>query len=297
MGLEVSALLMAICGGGAGCGLLLIGIGARGGRVFGTRDGARRSLVPSEQLVARVTCALGAATAVALLTKWPVAAVAAGIVGYGLPDIRRAAGAHQREIARVEAIASWTEQLRDTLSAANGLEHAITASARLAPGPLAVPVGRLAARLQYEPLADALREFAAEVDHPLADFVIAALVMAAERQARELGPLLGHLAECARDDARMRSRVWVGRARTRTAVRIIGGVVVASVGALYLIDGAYLAPYGTISGQIVLVAVFSMFAVALAAMDRIGQIAMPERFVGKRVGRHESARPAVGDHR
>jgi hypothetical protein len=74
-------------------------------------------------------------------------------------------------------------------------------------------------------------------------------------------------------------------------------VVVASVGALYLIDGAYLAPYGTISGQIVLVAVFSMFAVALAAMDRIGQIAMPERFVGKRAGRHESARPVVGDHR
>jgi Flp pilus assembly protein TadB len=254
-------------------------------------------LVPSEQLVARVTCALGAATAVALLTTWPVAAAASGIVGYGLPNIRRAAGRHQREIARVEAIASWTEQLRDTLSAANGLEHAITAGARLAPGPLAVPVARLAARLPYEPLADALREFAAEVDHPLADFVIAALVMAAEREARELGPLLGHLADCARDDARMRSRVWVGRARTRTAVRIIGGVVIASVGALYVIDGAYLAPYGTISGQIVLFGVFAMFAVALATMDRIGQIAMPERFVGKRVPRHEFVRPALGGQR
>ena len=294
----MSGLLTAICGGGAGCGLSLIVIGARGGRIFGARGaGVRRSPVPSEQLVARVTCALGAATAVALLTKWPVAAAAAGIVGYGLPNIRSAAGRHQREIARVEAIASWTEQLRDTLSAANGLEHAITAGALLAPGPLAVPVGRLAARLQYEPLADALREFATEVDHPLADFVIAALVMAAEREARDLGPLLGHLADCARDDARMRSRVWVGRARTRTAVRIIGGVVVASVGALYVIDGAYLAPYGTMSGQIVLFAVFTMFAVALATMDRIGQIAMPERFVGKRVRSHELSRPAAGGQR
>ncbi len=294
----MSGLLTAIFGGGAGCGLLLILTGARGRRFFSVRGAdARRSLVPSEQLVARVTCAIGAATGVALLTKWPVAAVAAGIVGYGLPNIRRAAGRHQREIARVEAIASWTEQLRDTLSAANGLEHAITAGARLAPGPLAVPVARLAARLQYEPLADALREFAAEVDHPLADFVIAALVMAAEREARELGPLLGHLADCARDDARMRSRVWVGRARPRTAVRIIGGVVVASVGALYVIDGAYLAPYGTTSGQIVLFGVFTMFAVALATMDRIGQIAMPERFVGKRVPRHEFVRPAAGDQR
>jgi hypothetical protein len=80
-------------------------------------------------------------------------------------------------------------------------------------------------------------------------------------------------------------------------VRIIGGVVVASVGALYVIDGAYLAPYGTMSGQIVLLGVFTMFAAALAAMDRIGQIAMPERFVGKRVPRHEFIRPAAGDQR
>ena len=106
--------------------------------------------------------------------------------------------------------------------------------------------------------------------------------MAAEREARELGPLLGHLAECARDDARMRSRVWVGRARTRSAVRIIGGVVVISVIALALIDRHYLQPYGTVTGQLVLLAVIALFAAALAAMDRIGRIAVPERFVGRR---------------
>lgn len=275
---------MALLGGAAGCGLLLVVMGARGRRILGsTGAGAGRSLVPTEQLVLRLACALGAAVGVALVTKWPVAAASAGVVGYGLPNIRAAAGRHQREISRVEAIASWTEQLRDTLSAANGLEHAITAGARLAPGPLELPVARMAARLQYQPLAEALREFAVEVDHPLADFVAAALVMAAEREARELGPLLGHLAECARDDARMRSRVWVGRARTRTAVRIIGGVVVASVGALYLIDRHYLAPYGSVSGQIVLLVVVGLFAGALVAMDRMGRIAMPERFVGRRV--------------
>ncbi|MGD9701901.1 MAG: type II secretion system F family protein [Acidimicrobiia bacterium] len=280
----VNALVMALLGGAAGCGLLLVVMGARGRRILGsTGAGAGRSLVPTEQLVLRLACALGAAVGVALVTKWPVAAASAGVVGYGLPNIRAAAGRHQREISRVEAIASWTEQLRDTLSAANGLEHAITAGARLAPGPLELPVARMAARLQYQPLAEALREFAVEVDHPLADFVAAALVMAAEREARELGPLLGHLAECARDDARMRSRVWVGRARTRTAVRIIGGVVVASVGALYLIDRHYLAPYGSVSGQIVLLVVVGLFAGALVAMDRMGRIAMPERFVGRRV--------------
>jgi len=279
----MTSLVVAALGAGVGCGLLLAVAGLRGRRAVGTpRRSARRVAVSSERLVAQLACALGAATVVAMVTRWPVAAAAAGLVGYGLPNIRAAAGRHQREVARVEAVAAWTEQLRDTLSAANGLEHAIMAGARLAPGPLELPVARLSARLRYEPLGSALREFATEVDHPLADFVVAALVMAAEREARDLGPLLGHLAECARDDARMRSRVWVGRARTRSAVRIIGGVVVVSVIALALIDRHYLRPYGAATGQLVLLVVIALFAGALAAMDRIGRIAMPERFVGRR---------------
>lgn len=280
----MTPLTFALLGAGAGIGSLLVVLGLRGRRVMGGGRGAP-SIIPTEQLVLRISCAVGASTAVALTTGWPVAAVASGVVGFGIPNIRRASGRHARETAKVEAIATWAEQLRDTLSAANGLEHAIVAGAALTPAPLEAPVARLAARLQYEPLSRSLRDFAVEVDHPLADFVVAALVMAAEREARELGPLLGHLAECARDDARMRSRVWVGRARTRTAVRIIGAVVVVTVAALYVINADYLAPYGSTSGQLVLVAVIGMFAAALAAMERLGRITMPERFIARRAGR------------
>lgn len=277
----MSSLSIAVLGAGVGCGLVLVLLGLRGRRVLGAPGGRGRTIIPSEQIVLRMACACGAAVAVVLVTRWPVAAAVAAIAGYGAPDIRAASGRHHRELAKVEAIASWTEQLRDTLSAANGLEHAITAGARLAPSPLELPVTRLAARLQYEPLTKSLRDFATEVDHPLADFVVAALVMASEREARELGPLLGHLADCARDDARMRSRVWVGRARTRTAVRIIGAVVIVSVAALYVINADYLAAYDSAAGQVVLLVVAALFAAALWAMDRMGRIDLPERFIGR----------------
>ena len=280
----MSSLPPAVLGAGAGIGCLLVLLGVRGRRVLGKDNAPHRPGRHPGQYVARIACGLGAAILVALATRWPIASVAAAFVGFAMPDVRAASGRHQREVARVEAIAAWTEQLRDTLSAANGLEHAITAAARLAPAPIELPVARLAARLQYEPLSRSLREFAMEVDHPLADFVVAALVMAREREARELGPLLGHLAECARDDARMRSRVWVSRARTRTAVRIIGGVVVVSVAALYVINAEYLAAYGTIGGQMVLLLVIVLFGAALAAMDRLGRIAVPERFIARRSG-------------
>ena len=54
---------------------------------------------------------------------------------HSLPGSRRQRGiaiaeCHEREMALVEAIASWTEQIRDTLAAANGLEQALSAAPR-----------------------------------------------------------------------------------------------------------------------------------------------------------------------
>lgn len=50
---------------------------------------------------------------------------------------------------------------------------------------------------------------------------MAALVLASERQARRVGELLGSLAAATREQAKMRLRVESGRARTRTATRVI----------------------------------------------------------------------------
>ena len=128
----------------------------------------------------------------------------------------------------------------------------IVAASAVPPHALAGPVGRLAAALEYERLPVALRRFGDEVAHPAADFVVAALIVASEHQARDLSGLLGQLATTALDEAGLRTRVWVGLARTRTAVRVIAGVVPAMVGAIFLIDRHYLDPYNSASGQLAL---------------------------------------------
>jgi Flp pilus assembly protein TadB len=127
-----------------------------------------------------------------------------------------------------------------------------------------------------------VREFASETDHPLADFVAAALITAAENQVREMGALLGHLAQCCRDDVSMRTRVWVARARTRSAVRIIAVVVVVFVLGLIVLDPNYLEPYGTPTGVFVALLVAAMFAGSFAAMKRLGRIENPVRFIARR---------------
>ena len=77
-------------------------------------------------------------------------------------------------------------------------------------------------------------------------------------------PQLNRVTELLDDYALRFAEDFVAAAKAHPALRV------ASVGALYVIDGAYLAPYGTITGQIVLLAVFSMFAVALATIDAYG---------------------------
>jgi hypothetical protein len=275
----VNVLVALAFGAAIGLGVLLIICGALGRRVLPapTRrsSGMTRGWLPA-------TVGLAAGFAVYGATHWLAAGLMAGVAVGGAPRFFGGRREHQREIARVEAIASWAEMLRDTIAGAAGLEQAIAATGPIAPFPIAEPVARLAARLDYEPLPVALRRFADDVDHPTADFVVAALVIAAEKEARDLGRLLGQLAVCARDEARMRTRIWIDRAKTRTSVTVIAGCVLAFAGGLLLFSRPYLEPYDGAVGQLVLLVIGGLFFASLAGMDRMARVALPERFVRRR---------------
>jgi Flp pilus assembly protein TadB len=169
--------------------------------------------------------------------------------------------------------------LRDTIAGAAGLEQAITATAPLAPPPIRDDVVLLAARLERERLAPALRAFADDVADPTCDLVVAALVLAAEHQAHRLGELLGSLAQAARDQATMRLRVEAGRARTRTSVRVIVGVTVGLAFTLALLNQSYLDPYDSALGQLVLLCVGGAFAAGFVWLARMTRPVRPQRFL------------------
>lgn len=188
------------------------------------------------------------------------------------------------ERAVVESLAVWIEQLRDTMAGARGLEQAIVATSDTAPILLRPAVMRLADRLTHEPLSGAAVDFADEVDNSLADFVVAVLVTASEQQVRDVGSVLSHLAECCRDEVKMRTRVWVSRARTRSAVRIIAVVVVAFMAGLFVLNRSYLEPYASPTGVSVLMVVIVLFVGALFTMSRLARFEAPPRFMAARGG-------------
>ncbi len=231
------------------------------------------------QLV-RLAAAFAAAAGMLVLTSWPVGALLAAVVAGMAPGTLGRLRAETETVARSEAVAAWTEMLRDTLAAAAGLEQAVLASAQAAPEAIRPEVVGLSRRLQHEPLVEALEWFAHEVANPAADLVVAALSTAVRREARDLVPLLGALARSGRAEAEMRLRVHVGRTRIRTSVRVITATLVLFAGGLLLFNRPYLEPYRSLTGQLVLLVVGGIFGVGWTLLQRMARIKAPERFFG-----------------
>jgi len=189
--------------------------------------------------------------------RWPppVEHALAVLVG-GAREERRAA-------VKLEGLAIWTESLRDTIAGAVGLEQAIIATSAAAPAAIAAELAELADRLRVRvPLPQALHRLADELDDPVADLVVAALLLNARLRGPGLRQVLGSLADSTRAELEMRGRVTAGRASTRRSVQIVVAVTVMFVLVLVLFNPAYVAPYTTPIGQLVLALVVGLFAPA-----------------------------------
>ncbi|MCK9904199.1 hypothetical protein CC117_25660 [Parafrankia colletiae] len=270
---DAGVVLAVGCGIGCGIGLWLAGTGTAPFTAAIRAWAGRRSAGLSRQArAARATGALAAGLAVGLLTGWPVAAALAALAVVIVPGLLSAGRAEHAHTDRMEAIAVWTEMLRDTLAGAAGLEQAIRATAPITPAPIRAEVVHLATALDAGVrLPDALTEFADELDDPTADLVVAALVMAASRQARHLADLLGRLASATRDQTALRLRTLAGRARIRTATRVIATTTLAMAFGLVVLSPAFVEPYDNAAGQLVLLGVAGLFAAGLAWLSRMGR--------------------------
>lgn len=274
--------LAALLGAGVGGGLLLIILGVRGVEV---RDSPRPwSRLRAERVRLRLVLAAAGLIGLGLLTGWPIAAAIGAALGWVIPDLAMGGRSRQGAIERVEAVASWTEMLRDTLAGARGVEGAITSTAAVSPLAIRPEVLELAAALerQRQPLPHALRQFGIKVADPTCDLVVAALLMVTEEEGGRLGELLGALATSARADSEMRLRVEAGRARMRTTVRIVSGTTVVFAGMLVLFNRSFLSPYDSATGQLMLAVVGACFLGGFIWLAQMARSVAPARLLAPR---------------
>jgi tight adherence protein B len=218
----------------------------------------------------RLGLALAAGVGAFLLTHWAVAFFMAGLAVLGSEGL--APDPSRRVVERLEAVATWTEMLRDTLAGASGLTQAIISTAGVAPRTIRTEVGDLAARMSAGVgVVGALTAFSDSLCDPASDTACAALAMAATERSQRLGELLGGLAAAMREEVALRRDIEASRASARTAVRTITGFSVGFVVMMAVFARGYLMPYRSLAGQLVLGLVACIFGLGLwlmAAMVR-----------------------------
>lgn len=278
----MSSLIGALTGAVLGAGVFTTFVALRG---FSSRPGPRRrrlgtwfqgTLTPK---TVRLAIALAGAIAAIAFTGWLVAGFVGAIALFVSPTVLRAKSSRDREIDRLNALATWVEMLRDTISAASGLTETLKATASCAPSVLRSSVRQLAARAERESLPEALAKFADEVDHAVADTVAVSLGLAATNQVGSLQESLAELAENTRREVSMRLRIESSRARQFASARLIAGVVAVFSIAMVSFSRTYLAPFDSASGQVALAAIGGLFIGSGVALERMSRFSSPPRIL------------------
>ncbi|MFB6892006.1 type II secretion system F family protein [Kitasatospora sp. NPDC056327] len=201
-----------------------------------------------------------------LFTGIPLSALLVPLAVFGLPWLFDATRSDTDRIERLEALSEWTQRIADVLLLGVGLNQAVVTSRRTAPAAIEAEVGELAARLQarWRP-EEALRLFADSMADATADKVLAALLLRAGDSGPGLARALADMADSVREEVRQRRTIEADRAKHRTTIRWLVGIIL-----LVVVAGSfnteYTRPYGSVLGQIVLAVVCALFVGVIAWM-------------------------------
>lgn len=280
----VAVLSGALIGGGL---FLLIGFFLGVDLPASPTDGGVRSL---RGVSRRVLAAAAVGLGLLVLTRWVVLAASGTCLVLVWPMLFGGAKQEKLAAARVEALATWAESLRDTIAGAVGLEQAIPATVYAAAPVIRADLALLADRMRVRvPLTTALRQFADDLDDPTADLIVSALIMNARLRGPGLRQLLGALADTARSELDMRQRVSASRAGTRRSAQIVVVFSILVMLGLALFNRSFVAPYQSVQGQFVLLIVIALFAVGMLWMRRLAGVRLPRRFLTVTASRGEAA--------
>jgi Flp pilus assembly protein TadB len=277
--ISAPGLLAILAGAVGGAGLFLLVVALRGlpprppGEVSRLRGWAR------EVGAARAATAVLAGLVVLVATRWLVAGVGAALLVLSWRGMSGVAG-ERAAMARLEALATWTESLRDTIAGAVGLEQAIPASLRAAAPSLREPLTAMVERLHTRvPMPEALRRFADDLADPGADLIIAALIINARLRGPGLRDLLGALSRSVREELDVRRKVNAQRRSTRRGAQIVVGISVGLALGLALFNHAYVQVYDSVTGQLVLCVIVALYAAGIIWMRALARFPVPERLL------------------
>jgi len=195
---------------------------------------------------------------IAVLTGWVIAVIALPAAAIGLPFLLSpATGGPTPE--RLQALEEWSRGLSGRLTIGTGLDSALKRSLSTAPDAIGPEVTRLVNRLWSGwDTARALRVFADELDDEVGDFIALNLVLAATNRGPGLAPALDGIAESVAATVRARRQIAADQQKPRTTASIVTIISIAVLTYMAL-NGSYIRPYSTALGQVILLALLTLY--------------------------------------
>lgn len=211
---------------------------------------------------------------VVLVSRNFVLGIIAGAAVVLWPLVVGGGKAERVALARLDALAQWTESLRDLAQKGAGLESVIPKTVSTAADVLAPPLRHLSFRLSVRvPLPEALSLLADEVDDAGADLVVAALALSARQRKGQLSRVLSALSSALRDELEARTRVM----RERNVVRREAAQV-AGLSAVLVLGASIFAPPALPGGASTAAEVlpFLLATAFFFVFSRVRKLAEPE---------------------
>lgn len=244
----------------------------------------------------RLVGSITLAVVMILLSGWVLPGMVVGAGAYWtIGGFQRRQRSNDAEVARLDALASWVENVRDVLMAGEQPVGAITSTVGATPPIIRPQVRRLAAGLGRQDPEIAFRRFADDIDDPVADLVAAGLSIAIRRGARTV-PVLTALAEQTREQVDRRRLIEAERAPTRREVQALTVIMAGLLlGLLVFGRSEYLDAYDSAAGQLFLAFALAGYTALILRVQHLARFPRPARFltggVGGRTGReHAEAR-------
>jgi hypothetical protein len=247
------------------------------------RSGPRFELSPGtvRRFGVRLLVATSLGVLLLVVSGWLVPSlVAAGGAFWSVGGWQSRRRSIEHEIARLDALAGWIENVRDVLMAGEQPVGAIQSTVGASAPVLRPHVRRLAAGLGRRDPDLVFRRFADDLDDPLGDLVAAGLSIAIRRGARTV-PVLTALAEQTRQQVDRRRLVEAERAPARREVQALTLIMSALVIALLVFGRVeYLDAYDAPAGQAFLAISLVGYVALLVRVQRLAAFPRPGRFLG-----------------
>jgi len=259
----------------AGVGVIVLGLFGGGGATrspsatqssrFDAVDPRRwwRGLTPARRRW--IAGGLIAGAVVMAITRWAPALVIIPLIVAVAPGLL--GDPKNRDIEVLEALDRWVRALTASLLTGRSVPDAIRSTRRQAPETLAAAVTLLAARLDERwPLPDALAAFADDVNHPEADAVAAALIVAGQRGTGAAATLEA-LADALQDRLSAARDIDNERAKPRIVVRQVTAIIAVVLVLALITSPKYFEPYRHGAGPLLAVALMLVYILALARLQ------------------------------